>query len=70
MEQTGEKGSRKKTTNKWFEIQDNIAYYKDFEQEKIIFSKASKDTVFYYDKKQFYIDVTAYIMTGNNLKYI
>ncbi|WP_165786850.1 Eco57I restriction-modification methylase domain-containing protein [Aliarcobacter cryaerophilus] len=70
LEQTGEKGSRKKTTNKWFETQDNIAYYKDFEQEKIIFSKASKDTVFYYDKQHFYIDVTAYIISGNNLKYI
>ncbi len=70
LEQTGEKESRKKTTNKWFETQGNIAYYKDFQQEKIIFSKASKDTVFYYDKQHFYIDVTAYIISGNNLKYI
>ena len=70
LEQSGEKGCRKKTSNKWFEVQDSIAYWKEFEKEKIIFSKASKDTVFYFDIKEFYIDVTAYIITGYNIKYL
>lgn len=39
LEQSGEKGSRKKTNNKWFELQDTTAYYKEFEKEKI-FCKA------------------------------
>jgi hypothetical protein len=61
---------RKKTGNKWFETQDQIAYWQEFEKEKIVFSKASKNTVFYFDKNNFYFDVTAYMITGNNLKYL
>ncbi|EMX9391823.1 class I SAM-dependent DNA methyltransferase, partial [Campylobacter jejuni] len=37
IEQSGEKGCRKKTSNKWFETQDNIAYYEEFEKEKIVY---------------------------------
>ena len=35
LNQSGEKGCRKKTNNKWFEIQDNTAYYNEFEKDKI-----------------------------------
>lgn len=37
IEQSGEKGCRKKTSNKWFETQDSIAYYEEFEKEKIVY---------------------------------
>ena len=30
LKQTGEKGARKKTNNKWFETQDSIAYWEKF----------------------------------------
>ncbi|GIV39966.1 MAG: type II restriction endonuclease [Thermonema sp.] len=41
LDQSGKKypelgfNARKKTTNKWFETQDTIAYYQEFEKEKI-----------------------------------
>ncbi len=71
LEQTGEKGSRKKTSNKSFEIQDNIAYYKEFEKDKIIYPEiASNPNSFEYDKNCYYLDKTAFLIEGNNLKYI
>ncbi|PWE25417.1 Eco57I restriction-modification methylase domain-containing protein, partial [Aliarcobacter skirrowii] len=71
LEQTGEKGSRKKTANKWFEIQDNIAYYKEFEKNKIIYPEiASNPNAFEYDKNGYYLDKTAFLIEGNNFKYI
>ena len=36
LAQSGNKGSRKKTHNKWFELQDSIAYWDDFNKQKII----------------------------------
>lgn len=38
IDQSGEKGCRKKTSNQWFETQDNIAYHGDFEKEKIVWA--------------------------------
>lgn len=49
--QSGEKGCRKKTSNKWFETQDNIAYYEDFEKEKIVWNRISSELCFSYDNK-------------------
>ncbi len=70
LEQTGEEGSRKKTNNKWFELQDTIAYHADFEKEKIMWQAITKKFDFYYDTKGMFSDVTTFIMTGENLKYI
>ncbi|MDO4881478.1 MAG: type II restriction endonuclease, partial [Capnocytophaga sp.] len=36
LKQTGEKGARKKTNNKWFETQDSIGYWEDFFKQKIV----------------------------------
>nr|WRE11906.1 class I SAM-dependent DNA methyltransferase [Helicobacter pylori] len=38
IDQSGEKGCRKKTSNQWFETQDTIAYHGDFEKEKIVWA--------------------------------
>jgi hypothetical protein len=70
IHQIGEKGTRKKTGNKWFETQDQIAYHEEFSKEKIMLSKASKNTVFYLDSGKYFIDVTAYIIVGKNLQYL
>ncbi|EAJ1943934.1 class I SAM-dependent DNA methyltransferase, partial [Campylobacter jejuni] len=57
IEQSGEKGCRKKTSNKWFETQDNIAYYEEFEKEKIVWNRISSDLCFSYDnQKNFILD--------------
>ncbi|EAJ6941710.1 class I SAM-dependent DNA methyltransferase [Campylobacter jejuni] len=73
IEQSGEKGCRKKTSNKWFEIQDNIAYYEEFEKEKIVWNRISSDLCFSYDnQKNFILDsmfsITFY--SNINLKYL
>jgi len=68
--QDGKPGHRKKTSNKWFETQDNIAYYPEFEKEKIVWQEMSHKPSFAYDDKKFYTNQTAYIMTGKNLKFI
>jgi len=71
LEQSGEKGSRKKTTNKWFETQDQIAYFEEFEKNKIIFSKASKEQAFCFDNNLYSMTLnTSYIATGENLKFL
>jgi len=38
--------SRKKTINKWFETQDPIAYYKEFENEIIVWKSVGKNLTF------------------------
>ncbi|WP_300365758.1 TaqI-like C-terminal specificity domain-containing protein, partial [Brachyspira sp.] len=72
LEQSGEKGCRKKTNNKWFETQDSIVYYNNFQKPKIMFNKASKINAFYLDNEgKYYGDVTTYILSSNNnLKYL
>ncbi len=63
--------SRKKTGNKWFETQDQIAYYKNFEKEKIIYPETTQGANFWYDATdKFLVEKTSFIMTGNNLKYL
>jgi len=76
LEQSGKKypnlgfNARKKTGNKWFETQDQIAYYHEFEKEKVVYSEIVKQPQFYYDKEKFYIEATSFLMTGKNIKYI
>ena len=69
IQQTG-KPNRKKTSNKWFEIQDAIAYYEEFEKEKLIWAKMTKTSKFTYDTKGYYIPVTGFVMVGEKLKYL
>ena len=71
IDKHGEKQrSRKKTGNKWFETQDQIAYHQEFEREKIMFAEIVFDSAFYYDTDQFYPEATAFILTGEHLKYL
>ena len=62
--------ARKKTTNKWFETQDTIAYYPEFEKEKIVWQEIVREPSFAYEKGKFYCEATSFLMTGNNLKYL
>ncbi|HON98552.1 MAG TPA: TaqI-like C-terminal specificity domain-containing protein, partial [Bacteroidales bacterium] len=77
LEQSGKKypelgfNARKKTGNKWFETQDQIAYYPEFEKEKVVWQELAQGTQFAFDSKgEFFVSNTAYILTGKNLKYI
>ncbi len=62
--------SRKKTLNKWFEIQDTIAYWEEFNKQKIVYSEIVQSPRFHLDTEKFYIEATAFMLTGNNLNYL
>ncbi|WQZ51536.1 class I SAM-dependent DNA methyltransferase [Helicobacter pylori] len=73
IDQSGEKGCRKKTSNQWFETQDTIAYHGDFEKEKIVYPCImAKEPCFVYEEKGFYAPAPANIITGDKIeiKYI
>ena len=42
----------------------------EFEKEKIVFSKASKEQAFAYTTEVIYLQNTCYIMTGESLKFL
>ncbi|RAQ39165.1 type II restriction endonuclease, partial [Arthrospira sp. O9.13F] len=46
-------GGRKNGTYKWFEIQDNIAYWREFEQPKIILGRFMSKAVFAFDQDNY-----------------
>ena len=62
--------SRKKTGNKWFETQDQIAYYPEFEKEKIVYAEIVFDSAFYYDASGIFPEATAFVLTGESPKYL
>jgi len=70
LEQTGLPGSRKKTRNEWFEVQDSIAYYEEFDREKIVFAEIVYNSAFYFDALSYRPEATAFIMTGERIKYL
>ncbi len=78
LEQSGKKytefgfNARKKTDNKWFEIQDSISYYTEFEKEKVVWSDISLRPNFTMLPKNLYFNNTVYMISGENkkLKYI
>jgi hypothetical protein len=75
LEQEGKKlpdgtKSRKKTGNKWFETQDQINYYPEFEKEKIIWIELTDKNKFAYSDKEDYLLAGAFFLTGKSLKYL
>jgi hypothetical protein len=70
LEQTGNQGSRKRTNNKWFETQDSISYWRDFEKPKIIWGEISDKPKFAFDDQNYYAEATTFLMTGERLKFL
>ena len=58
---------RKKGTYKWYEIQDNIAFYKDFEKEKIIWGLISGIWGFAYDNMGYYLTSASYFLVSEQI---
>ena len=56
----GVPGGRKPGTYKWFEIQDNIAYWREFDRPKIVSTKVSIRPTFAFDIDGKYLGNTAY----------
>ena len=65
-----EEKSRKKTGNQWFETQDQISYYQEFNKEKIIYPNMTSLLPFYYDTGKILTNQKCFILTGESLKYL
>lgn len=75
LEQSGEKGCRKKTCNKWFETQDTIAYYEDFEKDRIVWTPVNGIYYFTIIEGGYYFNNSIFMISDkdNNvskLKYL
>lgn len=69
----GELIGRKPGDYKWFEIQDTVDYYKEFEKEKIIWTEMTPNPSFTLDNQGMYLLNTNYSITVNNaydLRYL
>ncbi|MGC9315978.1 MAG: Eco57I restriction-modification methylase domain-containing protein, partial [bacterium] len=66
LEQSGEKGCRKKTNNKWFETQDTIAYHAEFEKEKIIYPNMTQKPCFAYTDDGSFCNDKSFILTAGS----
>ena len=68
---SGEKvKARKKTNNKWFETQDNISYWDEFSQPKIIWKRVGSIIRLSYDEKGVLgLDSTCFA-TGTHIPYL
>ena len=62
--------SRKKTNNKWYETQDNIGYWDDFNKPKIMYSNMTLYLPFYYDSKGFLQNDKSFMITGENIAFL
>jgi len=56
----------------WYAMQRCAnTYYEEFEKDKIIYSEIVRSPQFYFDNsKNFYAEATAFLMTGDKIKYI
>jgi tRNA1(Val) A37 N6-methylase TrmN6 len=62
---------RKKTGNDWFETQDQIAYWQDFEKPKIIYPNMTKYLPFAYDENEhYYHNDKSFHIVGESLKWL
>jgi hypothetical protein len=64
LEQSGKKGSRKKSSNQWYEHADTLLYWQDFEKPKIIWSDISTEPSFVFVDKAICLGHTVYMITG------
>ena len=68
LEQSGKKlagggKSRKKTQHSWFEVQDTIAYHKDFAKEKIVWGNLCNQPKFSYAPKDMLVTAPCPFLT-------
>jgi eco57I restriction endonuclease len=78
LEQSGNKGSRKKTHNKWFELQDSIAYWDDFNKQKVAWARLMRiakndpDSFprFSLVEPEYYVLDSLCFFTGKNIEYL
>jgi hypothetical protein len=62
--------ARKRTNNKWFETQDSISYWEDFNKPKIIYPNMTKYMPFVFDNKLYLTNQKCFIITGKFAAYL
>ena len=62
--------TRKKTGNKWYETQDQISYYSDFDNKKIGWTDIATKPTFSFVNPNVYFNNTVYMLSGKNLDYL
>jgi hypothetical protein len=62
-----DKQGRKPGPYEWFEIQDNIAYYEEFETPKIVYPDIADKPQFSYDTTRSFFGNTAYFVPSNEI---
>ena len=70
LKQTGEKGARKKTNNKWFETQDSIGYWEDFSKQKIAWNRIASEKQFSLIDVDIFIQDSMHFFTGKHLDFL
>jgi len=68
----GQKVGRKPGDYKWYEIQDTISYYKEFEREKLIYPVITSSLFAVFDKNKFYLNDKCFMIASDdlNLKFL
>jgi adenine-specific DNA-methyltransferase len=56
----------------WLELDNNPRdeYLAEFDKEKVVYSEIVREPQFYYDTGKFYVEATAFLMTGSHLRYL
>ena len=62
--------ARKRTNNKWFETQDSISYWDDFNKPKIIYPNMTKYMPFVWDTQKFMTNQKCFIITGSYTAFL
>ncbi|HEV8513584.1 MAG TPA: Eco57I restriction-modification methylase domain-containing protein [Cyclobacteriaceae bacterium] len=66
LDQSGKTGSRKKTNNDWFETQDVINYWQEFEKPKIMYQRFQVEPCFIYDDKGLYCNDSIWVIAKDD----
>ena len=62
--------SRKKSSHKWFETQDTVAYHEEFAKEKLVWIRLSDQGRFAYDSDGYACMDSTFMMSGKAIKYL
>ncbi|MBM4094411.1 MAG: hypothetical protein FJ276_34135, partial [Planctomycetes bacterium] len=62
----GAAGGRKPGSYEWYEIQDNIAYYEEFDRPKVVSTKVSIRPTFALDRQGCFLGNTSYFIPAGN----
>lgn len=66
----GVPGGRKPGSYKWYEIQDNIAYWKEFSNPKIVYPDIARNCEFTFETNDLFPDCTLFIIPAVPLSWI